>query len=326
MSVWLVPARKLSFGRSWRLRRHRDARSISSPGIARASRPASRSLGYTHWVAGTTGTGLGISQGMRELVRQLIQALEQDRPLILCQVVETRGSTPQKAGAFMVVDPDGGQVGTLGGGCVEDEVKQKAIRQIGRHGAAIQSFVLDHDYAWADGLICGGKMVDRHRARPRGRSRSPTSGPIERAHRAGDGFTEAVVVDPEQPATARRAGRPLPVRRRRTLARALDGRGAPRGTRPRGVVPLDDRPRPAVDGGVAFLPTLPRVRLVIVGRRARGPGGRRPGRAGRLRRLGGRRPPAVRQRRAVPDRPADHRRADRRGPAGRWRSRPRPTP
>jgi xanthine dehydrogenase accessory factor len=32
-----------------------------------------------------------------------------------------------------------------------------------------------------------------------------------------------------------------------------------------GVTALDDRPRPSVRGGVAFLPTLPRVRLVIVG-------------------------------------------------------------
>src|SRR5947208_9553529 len=96
---------------------------------------------------------------MRDVIRQLIQALEQDRELILCQVVETRGSTPQKAGALMVVDPGGGQVGTLGGGCVENEVKQKAIRQLGTRGAGLHAFVLDHDQAWADGLICGGKMV-----------------------------------------------------------------------------------------------------------------------------------------------------------------------
>ncbi len=68
---------------------------------------------------------------MRDLVHHLIKALEQDRELIVCQVVETRGSTPQKAGSMMIIDPDGGQVGTLGGGCVENEVKQKAIQQIG---------------------------------------------------------------------------------------------------------------------------------------------------------------------------------------------------
>ena len=73
---------------------------------------------------------------MRELVQLLIKALEQDRELLVCQVVETRGSTPQKAGSMMIVDPDGGQAGTLGGGCVENEVKQKAIQQIGGKSAA----------------------------------------------------------------------------------------------------------------------------------------------------------------------------------------------
>src|SRR6476469_3665031 len=96
---------------------------------------------------------------MREVVRHLIQGLERGRELILCQVVETRGSTPQKAGALMLVDPLGAQAGTLGGGCVEAEVKQKAIRRLGQPGAEVHTFVLDHDYAWADGLICGGKMV-----------------------------------------------------------------------------------------------------------------------------------------------------------------------
>jgi hypothetical protein len=55
------------------------------------------------------------SNRMRDLLRHLIEALEQDRELIVCQVVETRGSTPQKAGSMMIIDPDGGQMGTLGG-------------------------------------------------------------------------------------------------------------------------------------------------------------------------------------------------------------------
>src|SRR5437764_389448 len=58
---------------------------------------------------------------MRELLRRLDDALSTGGERIVCQVVETKGSTPQKAGALMVVDPDGGQLGTLGGGCVENE-------------------------------------------------------------------------------------------------------------------------------------------------------------------------------------------------------------
>jgi xanthine dehydrogenase accessory factor len=201
---------------------------------------------------------------MRELLRHLTDALEAGRSPIVCQVVETRGSTPQKAGALMIVDPEGGQVGTLGGGCVENEVKQKAIRRIGQTGAELHSFVLDHDYAWADGLICGGKMVI---------SAEALSGdaplPYFQAHRRliedGAGFTEAVVTDPARigdtdipigarflfgPDGAFVAGWPVP---------ALVGGVAEY------VEPLAERPKPAARGGVATLPTLPRIRLVIVG-------------------------------------------------------------
>jgi xanthine dehydrogenase accessory factor len=42
---------------------------------------------------------------MRDLLRHLTDALEQGREVLFCQVVETKGSTPQKAGALMLVDP-----------------------------------------------------------------------------------------------------------------------------------------------------------------------------------------------------------------------------
>ena len=44
-------------------------------------------------------------------------------------VVATEGSTPQKAGAKMVVYADGRIVGTIGGGCVEAEMTWRA-RQV----------------------------------------------------------------------------------------------------------------------------------------------------------------------------------------------------
>src|SRR5437773_6982255 len=97
---------------------------------------------------------------MRELLAELTAALEQRRPLVYCALVETRGSTPQKAGAAMLVFPDGSQKGTLGGGCVEAEVKQRALRLLtdAQGGRQILTFCLDDNYGWDDGLICGGRM------------------------------------------------------------------------------------------------------------------------------------------------------------------------
>ena len=199
---------------------------------------------------------------MRDVLRHLTDALDAGREVVLCQVVETRGSTPQKAGALMVVDPDGGQVGTLGGGCVEAEVKQKAIRTLGQPGAELHSFVLDHDHAWADGLICGGKMVILAED-----LQGPTALTYYRAYLdlldSGAGFTEAIAVDPPRCGAGGIGHRYLFGPAGEFLA-SCPGGGPPDGVVAR-VEPLAARPKSIVRGGVAVLPSAPRVRLVIVG-------------------------------------------------------------
>src|SRR5438093_8607910 len=95
---------------------------------------------------------------MRDLLTDLKTALDQRRDCVYCSLVETRGSTPQKAGAAMLVFADGSQKGTLGGGCVEAEVRQRALRSLGTGHVEIHSFCLDDNYGWDDGLICGGRM------------------------------------------------------------------------------------------------------------------------------------------------------------------------
>jgi xanthine dehydrogenase accessory factor len=198
---------------------------------------------------------------MRDVIGHLIKILEKGGEAIVCQVVETRGSTPQKAGSIMIVDADGGQGGTLGGGCVENEVKIKA-RQLAGGLAAVHSFVLDHDYAWADGLICGGRMVVVAQA-VRGEEPLGYFRLIDQFLDDGLGFTEAVVVE-----TGAAEGQPLG---RRFL---FDGEGFARASLPAGAVPEGvaaritkpaGRPRPAVHDGVAYLPSWPRIRLIVVG-------------------------------------------------------------
>src|SRR5207253_50901 len=95
---------------------------------------------------------------MRDLLAELTKTIDQGRDCVYCAVVETRGSTPQKAGAAMLVFPDGSQKGTLGGGCVEAEVRQRALRSLGTGKVEVHTFCLDDNYGWDDGLICGGRM------------------------------------------------------------------------------------------------------------------------------------------------------------------------
>src|SRR5690606_2335324 len=97
---------------------------------------------------------------LRDILSQLLAAADAGRPVVYTALVETRGSTPQKAGATMLVFPDGSQVGTLGGGCVEAEVKRRALELLsGTSGRELMTFQLDNDYGWDDGLICGGRMT-----------------------------------------------------------------------------------------------------------------------------------------------------------------------
>src|SRR3954470_19093780 len=95
---------------------------------------------------------------MGELIEQLLQAVDAGRPVTYCRLVETRGCTPQKAAAMMLVFAGGSQAGTLGGGCVEAEVKRRALAVLEAGQGEIARFELNDDYGWDDGLICGGRM------------------------------------------------------------------------------------------------------------------------------------------------------------------------
>src|SRR5205807_9232127 len=143
---------------------------------------------------------------MRELLADLNAALDGGRACVYCSVVETRGSTPQKAGAAMLVFPDGGQSGTLGGGCVEAEVKQRALRLLGEGGGApgVLTFCLDDNYGWDDGLICGGRMsILADPLAAAGNGRRARAADYYRTFRelveGGRGCTEAVVADARAP-------------------------------------------------------------------------------------------------------------------------------
>lgn len=203
---------------------------------------------------------------MRELLAELTAALGRGLPCVYCAVVETRGSTPQKAGAAMLVFPDGTQAGTLGGGCVEAEVKRRALLGLSDGGRpAVLTFTLDDDYGWDDGLICGGRMtVLAHPLKGDNLRFDWDAGYYRRLRdlaERGSGFTEVVVIG--------EAGG-LPVGDRYLF----DAAGQPVGhlaDRPAWdavsahLRPLSENPRPATRSGIAYLPARPRVTLLLVG-------------------------------------------------------------
>jgi len=208
---------------------------------------------------------------MRDLLNRLSETLDRGQPCVYCAVVETRGSTPQKSGAVMLVYPDGSQMGTLGGGCVEAEVKRQALRTLTEEGPTeprVLTFNLDDNYGWDDGLICGGRMTIL--ADPladgadgaRGADAARYYGALRTMVETGQGGTEAVVLGGES------AGAPAGSRYLFDAAGAVAAALGPTPAAPpirEYLKPLVSRPRPWVAHGVSYLPILPRVTLLIVG-------------------------------------------------------------
>jgi xanthine dehydrogenase accessory factor len=95
---------------------------------------------------------------MRDVLEAALLAERDGEAAALVTVIATEGSTPQKAGAKMVVYPDGRIVGTIGGGCVEAEMIRRARHAIDEHRSRLASYDLTPDQAGEDGLVCGGRM------------------------------------------------------------------------------------------------------------------------------------------------------------------------
>src|SRR5437588_12489223 len=96
---------------------------------------------------------------MKERVFEaLAEAARRGEPVALGIISGVKGSSPQKVGAKALFYSDGRIKGTLGGGCLEAEIQQRAIQSLRSGKAETFDLLLDHDFGWDDGLICGGKV------------------------------------------------------------------------------------------------------------------------------------------------------------------------
>ena len=94
----------------------------------------------------------------REVFAAVADALERGEPAALVTIVSTLGSTPQRVGAKMLVFADGRIVGTIGGGCYENDAFWKARDAIATRKPQLLHYELSDDFAQETGLICGGQM------------------------------------------------------------------------------------------------------------------------------------------------------------------------
>ena len=93
-----------------------------------------------------------------EVLAALVQALERGEDSALVTIVSAQGSTPQQVGAKMLVFADGRTVGTIGGGCYENDALWKAREALQTRTSRLVHYELTDDVAEESGLICGGHM------------------------------------------------------------------------------------------------------------------------------------------------------------------------
>ena len=148
-------------------RRHRTRRSLRSPSLVDEERPRRRvcaELLVDRFLRApeslrlkTPGSGYN-SWVNHEVFAALGEALKNGEDVALVTIVSANGSTPQRVGAKMLVYNDGRVVGTIGGGCYENEALWKAREVLKTRKACTARYELADDFAAESGLICGGQM------------------------------------------------------------------------------------------------------------------------------------------------------------------------
>lgn len=96
---------------------------------------------------------------MNQLFKYIYSALEKEKNVVLCSIVEATGSSPRGEGARMAVFADGTTAGTVGGGAVELQSIQfaKEIFQTGQSQEKV--FRLSPNDVEDIGMICGGEVT-----------------------------------------------------------------------------------------------------------------------------------------------------------------------
>ena len=94
----------------------------------------------------------------QEVFGALAEALGRGEEVALVTITNSTGSTPQRVGAKMLVYADGRTVGTIGGGCYENDAFWKAREAIKARRPLTVKYELNDDFAQETGLVCGGQM------------------------------------------------------------------------------------------------------------------------------------------------------------------------
>jgi len=93
-----------------------------------------------------------------EVISRAVQWLSQGYKAHLFTVVQTWGSAPRLPGAVLVMREDGHLVGSVSGGCIEDDLVYKAIHNELPQKPGFMEYGVEQDEARRFGIPCGGRL------------------------------------------------------------------------------------------------------------------------------------------------------------------------
>jgi len=102
------------------------------------------------------------NQGARagKISKEIIKTLQEeelaDIPKALVTITKRQGSAPRDAGTKMLVLADGTCIDTIGGGCVEAEVRRQALTALDTGSPRYMRVDITGKNAAEDGMVCGG--------------------------------------------------------------------------------------------------------------------------------------------------------------------------
>src|SRR5215813_9754279 len=95
---------------------------------------------------------------MKDLLPDIERWRDAGKRVAIATVVQAYGSAPRRPGAKMAISEDGEFVGSVSGGCVENDVVEHARQVLEDDQARLVPYGISDDMAFNVGLACGGQI------------------------------------------------------------------------------------------------------------------------------------------------------------------------
>ena len=95
---------------------------------------------------------------MREILPALDRWQQQGEEIALATLVGVQGSAPRPSGARLALTRSGHMVGSVSGGCVENDVYEHALEVLREGRATVVRYGIADELSVAVGLSCGGEI------------------------------------------------------------------------------------------------------------------------------------------------------------------------